>query len=341
MSNAVRKFLSFFLILQLGIPCSIFAAAIGEFTSVEGAVTQMRATEAIKPVVKSPIQEKDVVITDRASSAMMTFSDDSTITLSQNSKLEINQFLFKKQSRAAVFLLSIGQLTATVGKFIGGDNLYEVRSPTCVLGVRGTGFGFIESRDEDRTKATVSCTEGSLNLSALSDTGAVVSTAVLEAGQMAVITGGVITVSLISAAIATGGGTATAESGLSTGAIIGASAAAIAGTAAAVAAANSGGGGGGGDSHDGTPEPPPASDCTLGASTGEVYYSGDCVYSEVALTGDCLNCSWVQGWVCEDPITTTCHTYYLTNNGYKSPVCDCSDTACIQNSAQLTVDHCK
>ena len=340
MSGTVRKVLSLLMVLQLAIPCSIFAAAIGEFASVEGAVTQIRVTKAMKPVVKSPIQEKDVVITDQASSAMMSFYDDSTISLGQNSKLEINQFLFKKQSRLAIFLLTAGQLTAQVGKFIGGDNLYEVRSPTCIIGIRGTSFDLIESRDEDKTTATVSCTEGSLNLSALSDTGTVVSTAVLEAGQMAIITGGIITVSLISAATTAGGAaaTATANPGVSTGALIGTTAATIAGAAAVVAATNSGGGGG---DHDSKPEPTPTSDCTVGASVGDVYFSGDCAYSQVGLTGDCLNCSWVQAWVCEDPISLACQTYYLASNGYKSPVCDCSDTACIENSAKLTADHCK
>ena len=171
MSKSIRRFLSFFLVLQLIIPYSIFASATGEFTSVVGDVKQNRAKEVIRPVEKSPIQPKDIIITDKASSAMMVFPDNSMIKLEQNSKLEINEFLFKEKSRTAIFLLSIGKMTATVNKFIGGDNVFEVHSPTSIVGVRGTGFEFVEAVNvENKNMATVSCTEGSLNLSALSPT---------------------------------------------------------------------------------------------------------------------------------------------------------------------------
>ena len=197
MSQAIKMLLAVLLVVQLVIPYSAYAAAIGEFSSLTGKVTQTRARTVMTPVEKSAIQIKDVVSTGRGASATMTFTDSSAIQLGEDTRLEISQFLFKKKSRTAVFLLTLGQLTASVSKFLGGDNVFEVRSPTCVVGVRGTGFDVVETQEADQTKATVSCSEGSLNLSALSDTGQVVSTAVLEAGQMAVISGGLITVSLI------------------------------------------------------------------------------------------------------------------------------------------------
>jgi len=239
MYKSVRRFLSLLLVLQLIIPYSTFAAATGEFKSVVGEVTQTRAKEVIKPVVKSPIQPKDIIITNKASSAMMVFPDSSMIKLEQNSKLEINEFLFKEKSRTAIFFLSIGKVAVNVSKFIGGDNVYEVHSPTATVGVRGTGFEFIESKDGDKTTATVTCTEGSLTISALSPIGVIIATSVIEAGQTAVISGGVITVG--------------AAAGLSTVAIVGITAGAIAGAGAIAAVAGSGGGGGGS-----TPAPTPA-----------------------------------------------------------------------------------
>jgi len=270
MSKSVRRFFSLLLVLQLVIPYSVFAASVGEFTSVVGKVTQTRAQEVIMPVVKSTIKLKDLIITDKASSTTMIFSDDSTIILSGKAKLEIKEFLFKDKSRTSIFSLAMGKLTATVSKYIGGDNIFEVQSPTAIVGVRGTGFEFDEAINaENKNMATVSCTEGSLNLSALSPNGAVVSTAVLEAGQMAVIIGGVITISAIAAA-AGGGATATTTGASATTATAGVTATAvtagistttIVGVAAGVAAvgvtgaAASGGGGGGGDS---TPTSTPA-----------------------------------------------------------------------------------
>ena len=243
MSKSIRSFLSFLLVLQLIIPYSTFAAAVGEFTSIVGNVTQTRAKEVITPVAKSPIEMKDLIVTARTSSATMVFSDDSTIKLEQNTKLEIKEFLFKDNSRTGIFSLAIGKVTADVKKYIGGDNVFEVQSPTVGVGVRGTGFEFVEALKDgkvDSNMATVSCTDGSLNLSAFSDTGAVISTAVLEAGQVAVIIGGIITISKIGAAAAaaiaktTETGAADATGGAGTG--TGGAAAAGGGTTTATAA---------------------------------------------------------------------------------------------------------
>ncbi len=246
MYRPVRRFLCFLLVLQLIIPYSTFAAAVGRFTSVVGDVTQTRVKRVIKPVAKSPIQMKDLITTALTSSATMVFSDDSTIKLSENTKLEIKEFLFKDKSRRGVFSLAIGKMTADVKKYIGGDNVFEVQSPTAVVGVRGTGFEFdevVKDGKVDSNMATVACTEGSLNLSALAPTGEVVSTAVLEAGQMAVIIGGVITISAIGAAAAaaaiakaTETGAAGAAGGTGTGTGTGGAATAGGGATTATAA---------------------------------------------------------------------------------------------------------
>ena len=270
MSKSVRRFLSFLLVLQLIIPYSTFAAAVGEFTSVVGEVTQTRAKEVITPVAKSPIELKDLIATDRNSSTSMVFSDDSTIMLSENTKLEIKEFLFKEKSRTGIFSLAIGKVTAAVNKFIGGDNVFEVHSPTAVVGVRGTGFEFIESKVGDATTATVICTEGSLTISALSAAGVIISTSVIVAGQTAVISGGIITVSatIAGAAAAAGAGLSTAGAGLSTGAIIGITAGAIAVTGGvAVAAAGSSSGSSSGSSGT-TPLDPQITQQTLAATWG-------------------------------------------------------------------------
>jgi hypothetical protein len=224
MSKFIRNFLSLLLFLQIIIPCSTYAATVGEFTSVIGDVMQTRATEVIRPAAKSPIELEDLITTDRYSSTSMVFSDDSTIMLAENTKLEIKEFLFKDKSRTGIFSLMIGKVTATVKKYIGGDNVFEIHSPTAVVGVRGTGFEFIEAtRDgnvdstlENQRIATVTCTDGSLTVSALSDTGVAISTMVIEAGQVAVIIGGVITISKIGAAIMAAIARATETGGAST-----------------------------------------------------------------------------------------------------------------------------
>jgi hypothetical protein len=243
MSRPVRSFLSLLLVLQLIIPFSASAAAIGEFSKVVGGVTQTRAQQIIKPVAKAPIELKDIIMTDQASAAIMVFSDDSTIKLEQNSKLEVKEFLFKDKARTGIFSLATGKLTATVRKFIGDDNLFEVHSPTSVAGVRGTGFEFTESMVGGTPTATITCTEGSLTISALSPTGVIVATSVITAGMTAVISGGVITVATTAAGIM--GTAATAFSGMSTTQAVGVVAVGLAGGGAAVAVGQAASGGGG------------------------------------------------------------------------------------------------
>ena len=121
MSKSVRKFFAFFVILQLVIPYTVFAAAVGKFTSVIGKVTLTRAGVPLTPVVNSQVQLKDLIVTGDKSSATMVFSDDSSIRLQQNSKLEIKEYMMKGQTRKSIFSMALGRLTASVSKFIGGE----------------------------------------------------------------------------------------------------------------------------------------------------------------------------------------------------------------------------
>ena len=130
------------LLVQLVIPSLILAAAVGQFTSVVGDVTQASAGVVIKPEMKSPVQVQDLIVTGDQSVASMIFDDESTIGLSANSKFEVKEFYVKDNTRKGLFSLAIGKLTADVKKFIGGDSSFEVHSPTAVAGIRGTGFEF-------------------------------------------------------------------------------------------------------------------------------------------------------------------------------------------------------
>lgn len=234
MSGSLRRLFAFLLILQLVIPYPVSAAAIGEFASVVGDVRQTRAGADTQPATKTPIQMKDRIATGRDGAATMVFTDESTISLAPNSRLEIKEFLFKEKSRKGVFSLGIGKMTADVKKYIGGDNTFEVHSPTAIAGVRGTGFEFVVALVGTQLTTTVTCTAGALSLSALSATGAVVATSTIVAGQMAVISAGGITVSAASAA-AVGAGT-TVTTGTGTGTVTTSAVGAGAGTAGAAGA---------------------------------------------------------------------------------------------------------
>jgi len=259
MNKYIREIIVFSLVLQLIIPYPVYAAAVGRFTSVVGTVTQNRDGKALKPVFNSPIEAKDEIVTGKNSSAKMVFDDKSTITLSPNSSMVVKEFAVKGKTRRGIFSLTVGKLVADVTKFIGGKNAFEVHTPTAVCGVRGTGFTVVVA--ESGLSSTITCTSGSLTLTAYNAAGIAVGTTTIVAGQTAVITASGITVGATVGAVgagtavstatgtgvvgagtagAAGGGTAAAGVGAGT---IAAGAALAAGIATVVIGATGGGGG--------------------------------------------------------------------------------------------------
>lgn len=227
--------------IQLVIPSTILAAAVGQFTSVVGDVTQTSAGVVIKPEVKSPIQSKDLIVTGGRSAASMIFDDESTIGLAPNSNFEVKEFYVQDKTRKGLFSLSLGKLTADVRKFIGGDSSFVVGTPTAVAGVRGTGFEIAVGMVGSQMTTTITCTAGALSVSSLSATGAVVSTTTIVAGQTAVVSGGVIGVSatVVGAGAGAVGAGAAAGTAATAGVVVGTIAVAAAAVAAVVTATGS------------------------------------------------------------------------------------------------------
>jgi hypothetical protein len=233
------------LVIQLVIPSPILAAAVGQFVSAVGDVTQTRAGVVSKPQVKSPIQLQDVIVTGDRSSASMIFDDESTISLAPNSKFEVKEFHVKDNTRKGSFFLSFGKLTADVKKFIGGDSSFEVHSPTAVAGVRGTGFEMATAMVGGEMTTTVTCTSGAVTVMSVTAAGVIIAAITIVAGQVAVVSAaGAISISAAAAAAAAGAGAAAGAStvaGVAAGTIA-AAAAVTAAVAAVVVVGTSGGG---------------------------------------------------------------------------------------------------
>jgi len=230
MRKSIKEIVVLVLALQLIIPYPVYAASVGRFTSVVGNVTQTRDGKVLKPVFNSQIHEKDKIVTGDKSTAKMVFEDKSSITLQPNSEMVVKEFAVKGNVRKGIFSLSLGKLVADVTKFIGGKNAFEVHTPTAVCGVRGTGFEVAVAGGGLST--TITCTSGSLAITAFNAAGIAVGTTTLVAGQAAVITAsGIQVVAAGAAAVGTSVTTATGTGVVTTGAGAGA-----AGTAAGTGA---------------------------------------------------------------------------------------------------------
>lgn len=242
MTKRTKVIIAFVLIMQIVIPYPLYAATVGKFTSVVGNVILTRDGKDYRPVVNSAVNEKDLIVTGDGASAVMVFTDDSTITLSPKTRMQVREFGMEGKARKGIFSLSIGKLVANVTKFIGGNNKFEVHSPTAVCGVRGTLFGLEVAMVGTVMTTTATCTTGALSVSALSATGAIVATSGIVAGQTAVITSTGITVGAAGAAGAAGAGAAgsAGTTGAAGAGAAGAGAAGAAGGAAAAAGVGAG-----------------------------------------------------------------------------------------------------
>ncbi|MDH3393460.1 MAG: FecR family protein, partial [Desulfobulbaceae bacterium] len=117
---------------------------VGIFTQFEGIVRATRFTtrDSVEVSGSEPVLFKDVIETDEESRVMLRFDDMSVLTLGEESIVEINEMIYdpKKNTRNTLVKLVRGKLRVKASKIATENPNFEVRTPTAVIGVRGTEF---------------------------------------------------------------------------------------------------------------------------------------------------------------------------------------------------------
>jgi hypothetical protein len=136
--------------LVVGLALAVLATAgvaaadeVGRVKVVKGSVAIERAGARVPATVGMPVQEGDVVVTGRDGSAGVTFNDDSLLSVGPDSALAIDRFAFDSTTHAGRFDTSLrqGTLSAVSGKIAKqSPDAMKVRTPSTILGVRGTEF---------------------------------------------------------------------------------------------------------------------------------------------------------------------------------------------------------
>jgi hypothetical protein len=72
--------------------------------------------------------------------AIISLSDGSRLTLSNNTELEITEYVIGKNRKDGVFSVTQGKLRASVTRLSNERVDYRVKSPTAVAGIKGTEF---------------------------------------------------------------------------------------------------------------------------------------------------------------------------------------------------------
>ncbi|NOT22317.1 MAG: hypothetical protein HOP22_06275 [Nitrospiraceae bacterium] len=131
-------------------PSIVFAeesasGGIGVYTAVMGKVSVTHSGEArVFPVkLHDEVLFKDVIQTDKESRTKAFFQDDSVLTVGENSRVEITEYIYNPEAnvRRSVVRVVQGQVRALVSKvFKSNGSRFEVHTPSAVAAARGTYF---------------------------------------------------------------------------------------------------------------------------------------------------------------------------------------------------------
>jgi hypothetical protein len=133
---------------------------VGRFVQMKGTATIQRGQKQIPAEVKAGIIISDTITTGSASRAKLLFIDDSVLTLSDNSKLVIREFIHSKGEQGkSVYNLLDGKMRSVVGK-----TKFEVHTPTAVAAARGTVIYFDVGMVNNQSYSKIICLEGKVEI---------------------------------------------------------------------------------------------------------------------------------------------------------------------------------
>ena len=80
----------------------------------------------------------DVVSTDAESKVRIVLADDSVLTIGPTTRLSIDELVVEAEGRKGRLQVFAGSFKLAISKLLSGKTDYEIRTPTAVVGVRGT-----------------------------------------------------------------------------------------------------------------------------------------------------------------------------------------------------------
>ncbi len=119
------------------------AETTGIIKTLQGTVSVERAGTTIPAQLGASVLEADQIVTGGDGSVGVTFQDNSLLSLGPNSRLAIAHFNFDSTTHDGNFetVLTRGKLAVISGKIAKHkQDAMKVRTPSSILGVRGTEF---------------------------------------------------------------------------------------------------------------------------------------------------------------------------------------------------------
>lgn len=129
--------------MLLGVCLAASANDVGLVKVASGAVHIERGTERLAAKPGTPVRAADVIVTGADGSVGITFADNSLLSTGPDSTLAIDRYAFDATTHAGQFDASLrrGSLAVVSGKMVKqSPDAMRVRTPTSIMGVRGTEF---------------------------------------------------------------------------------------------------------------------------------------------------------------------------------------------------------
>ena len=130
-------------IALLGVVTVAEAAEIGQIKVSRGTVTVEHSGQTRPAIVGTRLDASDIVKTGADGSVGITMDDDSLLSIGPNSTLSLDRYAFDPLTNKGRFDTSLnkGTLAVVSGRIAKqSPDAMTVRTPTAVLGVRGTEF---------------------------------------------------------------------------------------------------------------------------------------------------------------------------------------------------------
>ena len=141
-------------------PVGSVVSWMGDVLIYEKGASKSRTVMSMEPLFKG-----DTVVTGKRSKAKLLMKDDSIISIAPVTRLVIKDYQFSEKKRKRVSLLKIisGTARGVINRFFSKKNsVFEIETPTAVVGVKGTDFIIKSDRKgTDVVTITGSVTAGS------------------------------------------------------------------------------------------------------------------------------------------------------------------------------------
>jgi hypothetical protein len=136
--------------IVLGPAVALSAEPIGQIKTETGAVSIERGGRTVPAAIGDHVFRSDTLVTAAHSSVGVTFSDNSLMALGPFSRLSLDLFRFDTTTHAGAFDVTLhrGALAVKSGQIVRQTpEAMHVRTPSALLGVRGTEFVVRANRD--------------------------------------------------------------------------------------------------------------------------------------------------------------------------------------------------